>query len=79
MGHWQAFTAICAEGGNAKISPQDPIECIRSAAVFYVVPIVTDVKTMINLGLRAILDLVLEVVVFATRSRLAYVFWDIMA
>eukprot|EP00965_Chrysotila_dentata_P007592 247259-Pleurochrysis_carterae.AAC.2 len=32
-----------------RISPHDPIGCIRSVAVFYVVPIVTYVKTMICL------------------------------
>eukprot|EP00965_Chrysotila_dentata_P002188 72004-Pleurochrysis_carterae.AAC.1 len=35
--------------------PRDPIGFIRSAAMFYVVPVATNVKTMIYMGLRAIL------------------------
>eukprot|EP00965_Chrysotila_dentata_P093407 3085704-Pleurochrysis_carterae.AAC.1 len=33
--------------------PHDPIGCIRSAAMFYVVPVATIMKTMFNMGLRA--------------------------
>eukprot|EP00965_Chrysotila_dentata_P202309 6181060-Pleurochrysis_carterae.AAC.1 len=35
--------------------PCGPIGCIRSAAMFYVVPLATNVKTMMYMGLRAIL------------------------
>eukprot|EP00965_Chrysotila_dentata_P107277 3544024-Pleurochrysis_carterae.AAC.7 len=35
--------------------PRDPIGCFRSTAMFYVVPVATIVKTMIYMGLRAIL------------------------
>eukprot|EP00965_Chrysotila_dentata_P245955 6206871-Pleurochrysis_carterae.AAC.2 len=35
--------------------PHDPIGCIRLAAMFYVVPIATDVETIVYMGLRAIL------------------------
>eukprot|EP00965_Chrysotila_dentata_P098711 3263835-Pleurochrysis_carterae.AAC.2 len=34
--------------------PRDPIGCIRSTAMVYVVPLATDVKTMTYMGLRAI-------------------------
>eukprot|EP00965_Chrysotila_dentata_P250092 6209248-Pleurochrysis_carterae.AAC.2 len=53
MGHWQGFTAIYAHGGWDM--PHDPIGCIRSAAMFNVVPIATTTETMIHIGLRAIL------------------------
>eukprot|EP00965_Chrysotila_dentata_P195334 6176927-Pleurochrysis_carterae.AAC.1 len=32
----------------------DPIGCIRSAAILYVVPVATIMETMFNMGLRAI-------------------------
>eukprot|EP00965_Chrysotila_dentata_P122420 4046076-Pleurochrysis_carterae.AAC.1 len=36
--------------------PRDPIGCIRSAAMSYVVPAAsTDVKTLIYMGIRAVL------------------------
>eukprot|EP00965_Chrysotila_dentata_P174423 5757821-Pleurochrysis_carterae.AAC.2 len=35
--------------------PREAIACIRSAAMFYKVPIATNVKTMIYMGLSAIL------------------------
>eukprot|EP00965_Chrysotila_dentata_P258227 6213149-Pleurochrysis_carterae.AAC.1 len=56
MGHGQAFTAVCAEEGYVgypPLPPHDPIGCIRSAATFYVVPMATNVKTMIYMLLRA--------------------------
>eukprot|EP00965_Chrysotila_dentata_P257451 6212890-Pleurochrysis_carterae.AAC.1 len=34
--------------------PRDPIGYIRSAAMFYVVPVATIMETMFNMGLRAI-------------------------
>eukprot|EP00965_Chrysotila_dentata_P194059 6176124-Pleurochrysis_carterae.AAC.1 len=35
--------------------PRDPIGCIRSATMFYVMPVATNVKTMIYMGLCATL------------------------
>eukprot|EP00965_Chrysotila_dentata_P084231 2781448-Pleurochrysis_carterae.AAC.1 len=35
--------------------PRDPIGCIRSAAKLHVVPVATIVKTIVEMGLRAIL------------------------
>eukprot|EP00965_Chrysotila_dentata_P255432 6212222-Pleurochrysis_carterae.AAC.1 len=35
--------------------PRDPIGCIRSAAMFHVVPVATNVKTIVCMGFRAIL------------------------
>eukprot|EP00965_Chrysotila_dentata_P202725 6181271-Pleurochrysis_carterae.AAC.2 len=34
--------------------PNDPIGCIRSAAMFYLVPVATIMETMFYMGLRAI-------------------------
>eukprot|EP00965_Chrysotila_dentata_P261939 6214415-Pleurochrysis_carterae.AAC.3 len=33
--------------------PHDPVGCIRSAAMFYVVPVATIMETMFYMGLRA--------------------------
>eukprot|EP00965_Chrysotila_dentata_P066732 2209468-Pleurochrysis_carterae.AAC.2 len=35
--------------------PRDPIGCIRSAAMLYVVPVATIVKAVVYMGLRATL------------------------
>eukprot|EP00965_Chrysotila_dentata_P239629 6203213-Pleurochrysis_carterae.AAC.2 len=53
-GHGKACTAIYADGDICGISPREPIGWIRSAAMFYVVPVDTNRKTMIYMGLRAI-------------------------
>eukprot|EP00965_Chrysotila_dentata_P194060 6176126-Pleurochrysis_carterae.AAC.1 len=54
--HSNKFTAIYADGGICWIHiPRDPIGCVQSAAMFYVVPDATNVKTMIYMGLHAIL------------------------
>eukprot|EP00965_Chrysotila_dentata_P068720 2270457-Pleurochrysis_carterae.AAC.2 len=54
MGQGQVFTAVYAEGGICGIPPHDLIGCNRLAATFYVVPVATDVKTVIYMGLHAI-------------------------
>eukprot|EP00965_Chrysotila_dentata_P124379 4111580-Pleurochrysis_carterae.AAC.1 len=36
---------------------RDPIGCMRSAAMFYVMPVATMMETMLYMGLRAILRL----------------------
>eukprot|EP00965_Chrysotila_dentata_P246136 6206979-Pleurochrysis_carterae.AAC.1 len=58
MGHGQAFTAVCDDGGIFAIwdIPHDPIGCSRSATMFNVVPVatITILETMFNMGLLAI-------------------------
>eukprot|EP00965_Chrysotila_dentata_P007790 254334-Pleurochrysis_carterae.AAC.1 len=39
--------------------PRDPIGCIRSAAMFYVVPVAAIVKTIVYMGVRAILGCII--------------------
>eukprot|EP00965_Chrysotila_dentata_P059177 1963881-Pleurochrysis_carterae.AAC.1 len=61
-------------------NPCDPIECIRSAAMFYMVPIATIVKTIIYMGLRAILGCSTgSTRLCKLRMELVHVYWDIMA
>eukprot|EP00965_Chrysotila_dentata_P089112 2942203-Pleurochrysis_carterae.AAC.1 len=48
MGHGQLFTVVYTEEGIGRIIPGDPIGCIRPAAMFYVVPVATIVKTIIG-------------------------------
>eukprot|EP00965_Chrysotila_dentata_P087840 2900026-Pleurochrysis_carterae.AAC.1 len=45
---------------------RDPIGCILLAAMFYVVPVATIMETTFYMGLRAISEVVLKVVVSAT-------------
>eukprot|EP00965_Chrysotila_dentata_P030951 1030971-Pleurochrysis_carterae.AAC.2 len=53
--HWPGFTAVYADGGIHGISPaSDLFGCIRSAAIFYVVPVATIMETMFDLGFDAI-------------------------
>eukprot|EP00965_Chrysotila_dentata_P087839 2900025-Pleurochrysis_carterae.AAC.1 len=49
--------------------PRDPIGCILLAAMFYVVPVATIMETTFCMGLRAISEVVLKIVVSATASR----------
>eukprot|EP00965_Chrysotila_dentata_P260555 6213947-Pleurochrysis_carterae.AAC.4 len=50
-----ALTSVYAEEGICGNNiPRDPIGCIRSAAIFYV-PVATNVKTIVYMGLRATL------------------------
>eukprot|EP00965_Chrysotila_dentata_P103599 3419271-Pleurochrysis_carterae.AAC.4 len=76
----RGFTAIYADGGLRGISSATRLEAIRSAAMLYVVPVATNVKTMIYMGLRATLGWILEEVVSATllRIELVHIYWDIM-
>eukprot|EP00965_Chrysotila_dentata_P152662 5045424-Pleurochrysis_carterae.AAC.1 len=53
MGHRQGFTAIYVMEGYVGYPPR-PIGYIRSAAMFYVVPVATIIETMFYMGLRAI-------------------------
>eukprot|EP00965_Chrysotila_dentata_P083732 2763067-Pleurochrysis_carterae.AAC.1 len=55
--NYKAYAAIYADEGICGTSAPRPddIGCIRSAAMFYEVPVATSVKTIANIGLRAIL------------------------
>eukprot|EP00965_Chrysotila_dentata_P170475 5627756-Pleurochrysis_carterae.AAC.1 len=56
MGHGQAFTAVYPEGGMCGISPATRSDASdRQLCYFYVVPIAPIVKTIVYMGLRAIL------------------------
>eukprot|EP00965_Chrysotila_dentata_P025550 849688-Pleurochrysis_carterae.AAC.1 len=55
MGHGQVFTAVYAEGGIRRISPATRSDASDGQLCFYVVPVATTVKTIVYMGLRAIL------------------------
>eukprot|EP00965_Chrysotila_dentata_P029660 986068-Pleurochrysis_carterae.AAC.7 len=54
VGHQQPLPAIKA-GGEGYLGYTPRPDWIRSAALFYVVPVATNVKTIIHMGLRAVL------------------------